>query len=45
MVSGTDLYAIEVYPRNRGLPAQFLGMTQEDGCGTIVIWTKQLLPR
>ena len=44
-VSGTDLYAIEVYPRNRGLPAQFLGMTQEDGCGTIVIWTKQLLPR
>lgn len=44
-VSGTDLYAIEVYPRNRGLPAQFLGMTQEDGCGTIVIWTKGLLPR
>lgn len=44
-VSGTDVYAIEVYPRNRGLPAQFLGMTQEDGCGTIVIWTKQLLPR
>lgn len=44
-VSGTDLYAIEVYPRNRGLPAQFLGMTQEDGCGTIVIWTKGMLPR
>ena len=44
-VSGMDLYAIEVYPRNRGLPAQFMGMTQEDGCGTIVIWTKQLLPR
>jgi len=44
-VSGTDLYAIEVYPRNRGLPVQFLGMTQEDGCGTIVIWTKGLLPR
>lgn len=44
-VSGMDLYAIEVYPRNRGLPAQFLGMTQEDGCGTIVIWTKRLLPR
>lgn len=44
-VSGTDLYAIEVYPRNRGLPAQFLGMTQDDGCGTIVMWTKGLLPR
>jgi len=44
-VSGMDLYAVEVYPRNRGLPAQFLGMTQEDGCGTIVIWTRQLLPR
>lgn len=44
-VSGTDLYAIEVYPRNRGLPAHFLGMTQEDGCGTIVIWTKGMLPR
>ncbi|MDP9200345.1 MAG: carboxypeptidase-like regulatory domain-containing protein [Gemmatimonadota bacterium] len=44
-VSGTDIYAIEVYPRNRGLPAQFLGMTQEDGCGTIVIWTKGMLPR
>jgi hypothetical protein len=44
-VSGMDLYAIEVYPRNRGLPAQFLGMTSEDGCGTIVIWTKQMIPR
>lgn len=44
-VSGMDLYAIEVYPRNRGLPAQFLGMTSEDGCGTIVIWTKGMLPR
>jgi len=44
-VSGTDIYAIEVYPHNRGLPAQFLGMTQEDGCGTIVIWTKGMLPR
>lgn len=44
-VSGMDVYAIEVYPRNRGLPAQFLGMTQDDGCGTIVIWTKGLLPR
>ncbi|MFL5488654.1 MAG: carboxypeptidase-like regulatory domain-containing protein [Gemmatimonadaceae bacterium] len=44
-VSGSDIYAIEVYPRNRGLPAQFLGMTSEDGCGTIVIWTKAILPR
>jgi len=44
-VSGTDIYAIEVYPRNRGLPAQFLGMTSEDGCGTIVIWTKGMIPR
>jgi hypothetical protein len=44
-VSATDLYAIEVYPRNRGLPAQFLGMTAEDGCGTIVIWTKGMIPR
>lgn len=44
-VSGMDLYAIEVYPRNRGLPAQFLGMTSEDGCGTIVIWTKGMIPR
>jgi hypothetical protein len=34
-----------VYPRNRGLPAQFLGMTSEDGCGTIVIWTKGMIPR
>lgn len=44
-VSGMDLYAIEVYPLNRGLPAQFLGMTAEDGCGTIVIWTKGMIPR
>lgn len=44
-VSGTDIYAIEVYPRNRGLPAKFLGMTSEDGCGTIVIWTKGMLSR
>ncbi len=44
-VSGMDLYAIEVYPRNRGLPAKFLGMTSEDGCGTIVIWTKGMIPR
>lgn len=44
-VSAGDLYAIEVYPRNRGLPAQFLGMTSEDGCGTIVIWTKGMIPR
>jgi hypothetical protein len=44
-VSGMDLYAIEVYPHNRGLPAQFLGMTSEDGCGTIVIWTKGMISR
>lgn len=44
-VSGTDIYAIEVYPRNRGLPAHFLGMSEEDGCGTIVVWTKGLLLR
>ena len=44
-VSAGDLYAIEVYPRNRGLPAQFLGMTSEDGCGTIVIWTKGMIAR
>jgi hypothetical protein len=44
-VSGMDIYAIEVYPSNRGLPAQFLGMTTEDGCGTIIIWTKGMLPR
>jgi|ERR1700674_489609 hypothetical protein len=44
-VSGMDIYAIEVYPRNRGLPIRFLGMTSEDGCGTIVIWTKGMLPR
>lgn len=45
LVSGTDIYAIEVYPRNRGLPAHFLGMNDEDGCGTIVVWTKGLLLR
>ena len=45
VVSGMDVYAIEVYPLNRGLPAQFLGMTAEDGCGTIVIWTKGMLAR
>jgi hypothetical protein len=44
-VSGTDIYAIEVYPRNRGLPAHFLGLTDEEGCGTIVIWTKGMLSR
>jgi hypothetical protein len=44
-VSAGDLYAIEVYPRNRGLPAQFLGLTSEDGCGTIVIWTKGMIAR
>jgi hypothetical protein len=45
LVSASDLYAIEVYPRNRGLPARFLGMNNQDGCGTIVIWTKGMLPR
>lgn len=44
-ISGTDIYAIEVYPANRGTPAQFLGFTHEDGCGTIVVWTKGILPR
>lgn len=44
-VSGTDIYAIEVYPRNRGAPAQFVGLNDEDGCGTIVIWTKWVLRR
>ncbi len=44
-VSGTDLYAIEVYPANRGVPAQFLGLSHEDGCGTVVIWTKGILLR
>jgi hypothetical protein len=44
-VSGMDMYAIEVYPGNRGLPAQFLGMTSEDGCGTIIIWTKGMIAR
>lgn len=45
LVSASDLYAVEVYPRNRGLPARFLGMNHQDGCGTIVIWTKGMLPR
>jgi hypothetical protein len=45
LVSASDLYAIEVYPRNRGLPPRFLGMNNQDGCGTIVIWTKGMLPR
>lgn len=44
-VSGTDIYAIEVYPRNRGAPAQFVGLSNEDACGTIVIWTKWVLRR
>lgn len=44
-VSGSDIYAIEVYPRNRGLPAHFLGLSEEDACGTIVVWTKGLLLR
>lgn len=45
VVSDTDIYAIEVYPRNRGLPAHFLGLAEEDACGTIVVWTKGLLLR
>ncbi|MDO8502802.1 MAG: carboxypeptidase-like regulatory domain-containing protein [Gemmatimonadaceae bacterium] len=45
LVSANDLYAIEVYPRNRGVPARFLGMSHEDGCGTVVIWTKGMIPR
>jgi hypothetical protein len=45
VVSASDLYAVEVYPRNRGLPAKFLGMSHEDGCGTVVIWTKGMLSR
>lgn len=44
-VSGTDLYAIEVYPANRGVPAQFLGLSHEAGCGTVIIWTKGILLR
>ncbi len=44
-VSATELYAIEVYPRNRGLPAQFLGLSHEEGCGTILIWTKAMIAR
>jgi hypothetical protein len=43
VISGTDIYAIEAYPRNRGLPPHFL--TEEDGCGTIVVWTKGMLLR
>jgi hypothetical protein len=45
LVSGTDIFAIEVYPRNRGAPAQFVGLAGEDGCGTIVVWTKWMLRR
>jgi hypothetical protein len=45
VVSASDLYAVEVYPRNRGLPAKFLGMSHEDGCGTVVIWTKGMIAR
>ena len=45
LVSASDLYAIEVYPRNRGIPPEFLGMSHEDGCGTIVIWTKGMIAR
>lgn len=45
LVSASDLYAIEVYPRNRGLPAQFVGMSHGDGCGTILIWTKGMIAR
>ena len=44
-VSGTDLYAIEVYPANRGLPAQFMGFSHEGGCGTVIVWTKGILLR
>jgi len=45
LLTASDLYAIEVYPRNRGLPLQFLGMSAGDGCGTIVIWTKAMIAR
>jgi hypothetical protein len=45
VVSASDLYAVEVYPRNRGIPAKFLGMAHEDGCGTVVIWTKSMIAR
>lgn len=45
LVSASDLYAIEVYPRNRGIPARYLGMGHEDGCGTILIWTKSMIAR
>jgi hypothetical protein len=45
LVSASDLYAVEVYPRNLGLPAQFAGMSQDDGCGTVVIWTKGMIAR
>ncbi|MDP9177868.1 MAG: carboxypeptidase-like regulatory domain-containing protein [Gemmatimonadota bacterium] len=44
-VSASDLYAVEVYPRNRGVPPQFLGLSHEDGCGTIIIWTKGMIAR
>ncbi len=44
-VSASDLYAVEVYPRNRGLPPQFLGLSHEEGCGTIVIWTRAMIAR
>jgi hypothetical protein len=46
VVSASDLYAVEVYPRNRGIPAKFLGMSsRDDGCGTVVIWTKGMIAR
>ncbi|MEO5588571.1 MAG: carboxypeptidase-like regulatory domain-containing protein [Gemmatimonadaceae bacterium] len=45
LVSASDLYAIEIYPRNQGLPGQYLGMSHEDGCGTILIWTKGMIAR
>ncbi len=45
LVSASELYAIEVYPRNRGLPTKFLGMSHEDGCGTVIIWTKGMIAR
>ncbi len=45
LVSASDLYAIEVFPRNRGVPARYLGMNHEDGCGTILMWTKSMIAR
>lgn len=45
LVSASDLYAVEVYPRNRGLPPKYLGMSHEDGCGTVLIWTKGMIAR